>query len=290
MTEIVQMPDFHLIDHKGYKIITNIHSPEELEKLEEGEVYDDDLFIVTYPKSGTIWMQQIMTLIDAKGNATQSKLTSDHFPWVELPEFAKNFASRPSPRLYCSHLPWYLLPKGLRQKKGKIIYVSRNPKDVLVSYYHFHIFANMLETPKDFEDFLDKFIEGRVNGGSWFDHIRGWYSHKDEFNILFLTYEELIKDLKTAIVKITRFWGKDLDDQQVNNVVYHSTFRNMKTNPKANYESIPSSMLDQEKGSFMRKGVIGDWKNVLTVAQNERFDQLFKEKMSDCPLKFVWNM
>ncbi|KAG2468620.1 RWDD1 protein, partial [Polypterus senegalus] len=195
MTEIEQMPDFRLIDHKGYKIITNIHSPEELEKLEDGEVYDDDLFVVTYPKSGTIWMQQIMTLIDAKGDlsASQSKLTSECFPWVELTEFAKNFASRPSPRLYCSHLPWYLLPKGLRQKKGKIIYVSRNPKDVLTSYYHFHFFANMLETPKDFEDFLDKFIDGRVNGGSWFDHIRGWYSHKDEFNILFLTYEELIK-------------------------------------------------------------------------------------------------
>lgn len=37
----------------------------------------------------------------------------------------------------------------------------RNPKDVLVSYFHFHKLANMLETPKDFDDFFDKFLTDR---------------------------------------------------------------------------------------------------------------------------------
>ena len=42
----------------------------------------------------------------------------------------------------------------------KVIYVARNPKDVLVSYFHFHKFATMLETPKDFNHFFEKFIRG----------------------------------------------------------------------------------------------------------------------------------
>jgi hypothetical protein len=42
-----------------------------------------------------------------------------------------------------------------------VIYVARNPKDVLVSYYHFHKYAAMLETPKDFNDFFEKFMEGK---------------------------------------------------------------------------------------------------------------------------------
>lgn len=43
----------------------------------------------------------------------------------------------------------------------QVIYVARNPKDVLVSYYHFHKVAVMMETPKDFNEFFDKFMEGR---------------------------------------------------------------------------------------------------------------------------------
>lgn len=47
----------------------------------------------------------------------------------------------------------------------KVIYVARNPKDVLVSYFHFHKIANMLETPKDFDDFFEKFLRGNGKRG-----------------------------------------------------------------------------------------------------------------------------
>ncbi|KAK6327917.1 hypothetical protein J4Q44_G00035630 [Coregonus suidteri] len=35
--------------------------------------------------------------------------------------------------------------------------------------------------------------QGKVLGGSWFDDVADWYAHKDEFDILFLTYEDMIK-------------------------------------------------------------------------------------------------
>lgn len=237
-------------------------------------------------------MQQILSLIDAKGDlsVTDKQLTSEQVPWLELTDNAKNFASAPSPRVRVSHLPYYLAPQGLGQKKGKVIYVARNPKDVLVSYYHFHKVAVMMETPKDFNEFFDKFMEGRVCGSCWFDHITGWYTHKDEMNFLYLTYEEMIQDLKAAVLKICSFLGKQLDEQQIDSVVKHGTFKQMKTNPNANYESVPESLLNHKNGAFMRKGTVGDWKNHLTVAQNEMFDQVFQERMRDLPLKFVWDI
>ncbi|MBN3305704.1 ST3A1 sulfotransferase, partial [Amia calva] len=236
-------------------------------------------------------MQQIMTLIEAKGdlNATENIPTSMRIPWIELKGSMDEFASAPSPRLRVSHLPYYLVPQALRQNKGKVIYVARNPKDILVSYYHFHMYAEMLETPKDFEEFFERFLEGRVFGNSWFDHIQGWYGHKDEMNFLYLTYEEMKQDIKGAVLKICTFIGKQLNDEQIENVVEHCTFNNMKKNKNANYEAVPDNLLNQKKGKFMRKGIIGDWKNHFTVAQNERFDKFFHERMKDMPLHFMWD-
>lgn len=46
----------------------------------------------------------------------------------------------------------------------QVVYMGRNPKDVLVSYYHFHQIAGFLPNPSSFEDFADEFLEG--TGGS----------------------------------------------------------------------------------------------------------------------------
>lgn len=168
--------------------------------------------------------------------------------------------------------------------------MARNPKDVLVSYYHFHKYAAMLETPKDFNDFFEKFMEGKVFGNCWFEHIKTWYANRDNMNFLYITYEEMIKDLRSVVERMCRFLGKDLTEEQMASVVEHSTFRTMKQNPQANYKTMPDSLLDHNKGTFMRKGTIGDWKNHFTVAQSERFDSVFQEKMRDLPLSFTWDI
>ena len=52
------------------------------------------------------------------------------------------------------------------------------------------------------------------------------------------------------------FLDKKLTEEQLTNVVKHSTFRNMKLIPQANYESVTDDLLNRNKGTFMRKGEI----------------------------------
>ncbi|XP_041089817.1 amine sulfotransferase-like [Polyodon spathula] len=250
------------------------------------------LILLLSQTPGTVWTQQILSLIYAADDpgAAEYQTTFERAPWLEFQRKGQDYNARPSPRLFASHLPYYLVPKALRNKKAKVIYIARNPKDVMVSYFHFEKIMVKMEKTKDFSSFMDKYLNGNVMGSSWFDHVRGWYSHRDQFEILFMTYEEMIKDLRGAVLKICTFLGKRLEDSAVDEIVKQATFKNMKNDPKANYEFLPEDVMYKEQGRFLRKGTIGDWKNTFTVAQSEFFDKVFQQKMKDLPLKFVWDI
>ncbi|KAM4040982.1 amine sulfotransferase-like isoform 1-T2 [Anomaloglossus baeobatrachus] len=278
--------------YKGIYFETEFTSPEVIDAIEHMEIRHGDVFLVTYPKSGTVWTQQILSLILNEGhrNGAEQITNIERAPWIEYNIYNVDFKSRPSPRLFSSHLPYYLLPKDLRFRMGKIIYVSRNPKDVLVSFYHFYNMNPRLKCKIDWEIFIDLFISGKVLSGSWFDHVRGLYTHKEDFDILFLTYEDMKKDLRSNVLKICKFLDISLDDKAIDIVVEKATFKNMKDDSLANYEFIPNELLDKNKGTFLRKGIVGDWKNTMTVAQSEMFDKVFKEKMGDLPMKIMWEL
>nr|XP_057909877.1 amine sulfotransferase-like [Doryrhamphus excisus] len=284
-----------LAAHRGFNFIRGIHDPDDVDGISKLEMRDSDIFVVTYPKSGTVWMQQILLLLEAKGDMTvysaaKMPCNGDLVPWIEVIGSREAFLTAPSPRLRVTHLPYHLMPAALRQKKGKVIYVARNPKDVLVSYYHFHHLAKMLVTPTSFEDFFEKFLRGDVFGSGWFQHVKTWYSHRDDIDMFFITYEEMIHDLNVSVKKLCTFLGKELTEEQLADVVKYSTFSNMKKIPQANYEHVSDDLFNHHMGRFMRKGTIGDWKNHFTVAQNEIFDQVFQREMEDFPVSFTWDM
>ncbi|NXY73038.1 ST3A1 sulfotransferase, partial [Glareola pratincola] len=281
----------YLFKYKGFYFGVNT-SPEYVASLEDFEIKDSDIFLTTYPKSGTVWTQNILSLIIHEGhrNGTENMETMERIPWLEYNIKNRDYADLPSPRVFATHLPYYLVPRDLRNKRAHVIYVSRNPKDVMVSYYHFSKYMTTLEEIPDFNLFMERFLAGKVLGSSWLDHVAGWYSHAEDFNILFLTYEEMKKDLRSAVLKICNFLGKKLSEEEVDSVVRQATFENMRKDPRANYENLPGDIVAKDKGSFLRKGTVGDWKNIMTVAQNERFDQVLKEKMKILPIKFNWDI
>ncbi|XP_075696102.1 sulfotransferase 2B1-like isoform X2 [Rhinoderma darwinii] len=285
--------DINYFQHKGIYFASVIYSQERLQYLEnEFHVCEDDVYIVSYPKSGTTWMMEILSLIRRNGDFTWCREVPNYMriPWLDVSGIGEQLVvGCQSPRFLSSHLPIQCFPKYLSSSKAKVIYTARSPKDVLVSLYHYAHMSYVIKKPNSFDEFIEDFLQGRVPFGSWFDHIKGWMEMKDNKNFLFVTYEELSQDLRGTIKKICTFLEKELEEQAIDSVVENSRFNTMKNNNMSNNSLVPDYIMDTKNNNFMRKGIIGDWKNHFTQKQNEYMDIIYQEKMKDLNVKFSWD-
>ena len=117
------------------------------------------------------------------------------------------------------------------------------------------------------------------------------WKHRDAENILFLKYENLRKDHHGAVKKIAKFIGFNLKEEVIDTVVKKSTFQSMKDNPTTNPNIVEPIRLLFKPGEqqFLRKGIVGDWRNHFTPEQNAEFDAIYAEKMKGSGLDFDFN-
>lgn len=123
----------------------------------------DDVFVVSFPKTGTTWVQEIVYLISTNLDfrSAAARNMEQRFPYLEYFYPGVNSIDKtPNSRLIKTHLPYSLLPESVRTENPKIIYVVRNPKDVCVSYYHFTRLVKETGYVGCFEDFFESFLKG----------------------------------------------------------------------------------------------------------------------------------
>jgi hypothetical protein len=240
----------------------------------EFEPRPDDIFIVTYPRSGTTWMQMILYQLTTDGSMDFPHIY-EYCPWFEHSLLAGGgFEGRPSPRLFKSHLPYRRIPRG----PCKYIYVARNGKDVAVSY--FHLYQSHNGHQGSFADFFDHFLRGKVEAGSWFEHVAGWWRHRHDPNVLFLRYEDLLADLEGCLRRITAFCGFDVAADRFPSILERCSFAFMKEH-ESQFDPLTGMVWEQgsQPNAFLRTGRAGDWKGRLSPEQEARFDWAFREQL-----------
>lgn len=252
------------------------------------EAQPGDIFIATYPKCGTTWTQHIVWLIQHDGDPLPAgKSMTVEIPHLE--EVGKEVvASLRAPRAIKTHLPFQMTPY---HQSAKYIYVARNPFDCAVSmYHHTRGFVKHYDFAEGtFDEFFECFIAGEVDFGDYCDNLMSWYEHKEDNNVLFLTYENMKVDKRKAVLEIANFLGTEYfsklkDEEILNKVLEHSSFEDMSNN-----QSRWSSQRPENMPPFIRKGEVGDWTNHFSKEQERRLAEKFFILTKGTAAASLWN-
>ncbi|KAF8787309.1 Bile salt sulfotransferase like protein [Argiope bruennichi] len=252
---------------------------------------DGDISIASYPKTGTTWLQYIVLQITSEG---------DYFPpFDDL--HVKTFMEMAGPevidslegvRIYKHHYRYDMVKKN---PKSKVLYIYRNPEDTFVSYFHF--MENVREEKLNFEEFFEGFLSGNIEYGSYFEHVLSFLNHKDDDNLLLISYEKLHANPREEILRISRFLGEEYyqgllsDELLLSKILKNTSFEHMKKNRKFNlpHNSIEESSEKHANNiNLFRKGIIGDGKSLLSEEQMCRLREKLTEIMKDTEVFKEW--
>ncbi|GFQ80522.1 sulfotransferase 1C4 [Trichonephila clavata] len=282
----------------------------------------NDVFIVTYPKCGTTWAQEILLLLFREGEPLLSPIEFFRAtPFLDTIG-AKSAEDMPRPNAIKTHLPFHLIPWS---EQAKYIYIARNPKDCCVSYFHHMTNIPPYGFKGDFDQYFEFFLSGKIDYEDYFDHLIGWYEHRNDPNVLFLTYEEMKENTETSILKMASFidekkYAQPLrkDQNILNNILKYSSFQCMKESATKRMEEMISMpreeilnsnlphlakirlMREREEAEIkkkqgnprlfrnVRKGVIGDWRSYFSDDQNRRMNEKFAERTKGTEIEGLW--
>lgn len=179
----------------------------------------DDIYVVEFPKSGITWLQHILGNIEVQLSGRENEYITFYNHHKYLPDvhqlrgaYIERFLRRTFIKSHSEYNPYYYF----------VIYLIRNPFDVMVSYYNFLL--DLGEKTSSFEEFV-KSDNGII---AWKRHVNSWnYKKVDAQRIHFLRYEDLTKDTKESVMNIYKNFGVNLEENVVDLAIDNSNIKNM---------------------------------------------------------------
>lgn len=211
---------------------------------------------VSYPKCGRSWVRFILHRVGAAGPIT---FQHDGFEFND--------------RLRPPHD--YSVARRLERYKtsDKVVFLSREPRDVLVSLYHQVTgrFSDIFSYPGTISDFIRDDYFGAAPLKKFNDM---WQSVVSERPYLMLSYEDCHSDMELTVRRLLEYYGVHVDDDRISEAVAAGSYENMKSTEDSDRFSEP--WLRRRNGSpKVRAGRIGAFREELLPADISYLDDVF---------------
>nr|GEV15320.1 cytosolic sulfotransferase 5-like [Tanacetum cinerariifolium] len=282
----------HLYNYNGFWLL-----PETLKNNVLLDTYfksqPTDIVLASFMRSGTTWLKALMFSIANRDHHT----FSDHFLLKNTPQFIfpfidiesypfSDFTSLLTPRLFATHFAHTLLPQCMTA--CKLVYVCRDPKDVLISKW---IFMNKLRSknlpPLTLKEAFELFCRGVSEYGPFWEHVLSYWRASIETpdKILFLKYEDMKEQPEVVLRNLAPFTVEEENKLVVDEIVKLCSFEFL-SNLDVNKNGVSKlkDFFELENKAFFRKGETGDWKNYLSEEMKEQIDRITDTKMKSSGL------
>lgn len=224
-------------------------------RLNLDEIRGDDIFLCSYPKSGNTWLRFILAhLLSVRTDITPRNV-DELVPDVYAANDKANALA--SPRILKTH-------HALLHEFPKTIYVVRDVRDAMLSYYHYQQALGAFKG--NFSEFLD--VADTLHPfGNWSAHVEKALAFSNQYpkRILLLRYEDLQLNPETEIEKLIAFLGIS-PKRSAKEAIALSAFGRLQTLEAEH----GSSFGDKSGKPFFRSGKTGEGKAQLSAADNAR--------------------
>ncbi len=250
---------------------------------------DDDIVISTYAKSGTTWMQQIVSQLLFAGSTEQD--TQAMSTWIDFrlpPKEVKLAAveAQTHRRFVKTHLPVDAL---VYSPKAKYIYIGRDGRDVLWSLYNHHSMGNdamydalnnapgrvgppMPRPSADIREYWHNWLDrdGYPYWSLW-ENVRTWWAIRNLPNVLMVHFDVLKRHMPEEMRRIAKFLEIPIDESKWDTIVEHCTFDWMKEHGE---KIVPmnGALWNGGTKTFINKGTNGRWRETLTAEESAEYE------------------
>ncbi len=231
---------------------------------------DSDTYLVSYPKSGNTWLRYLMAY------AIWPELADiDLFEMAAyVPSFGieHDSAMMLEPGSPCNQLKHRLIKEhttydgAARRRVKRAIYIARDGRDAIVSYWHFCNQRDQTSIP--FSDFIEISATPDHSYGPWKSHVMGWFNAPLAAKLV-IRYEDMLRDTSSCLRSALEFAGINAPEEVIEKAVRRASFDSMKK-----LEKTKGFNLDQLRNvQFVRKGKQGSWREGFGPGDLERFSR-----------------
>jgi hypothetical protein len=246
-------------------------------------VRPDDTFVVSYPRSGNTWTR---FLIANLLNPTQSVSFANIEGLIPDAEAQSNrYMKRiPSPRVIKSH-------QYFDHRYPRVIYIVRDPRDVVLSYYDFSRKYRFVPDGYPLEKYVSDFVNGRLisaGWGTWGENVGTWIAARyGRQTFLLLRYEDLITNTEAELAKVAYFFGVDAGPEHLRDALEKSSAHRMRAMEKMQANQWVSTKGKRPDIPFIGSAATGNWKSKLTTDAVAEIESAWGPLITRCGYKSI---
>src|SRR5271165_4385785 len=239
-------------------------------------VFPDDVFVVSYPRSGNTWTRFLIANLAHPGEIVSFANIERLIPDTSS-QSNRALKRTPRPRIIKTH-------EYFDHRYRKMIYIVRDPRDVALSLYNFQRKYRQIPDDYTLDASVDDFVCGNLiskDWGTWGENVASWlYTRSNSTDFLLLRYEDMLADTPRELARIARHLGIEASSERLQSVINQCSADRMREMEKREENEWVATKKHRKDIPFVGVAKAGGWRTNLPQSCVAQIESAWGELMT----------